>query len=44
MKMLTFWGSSTVPRCGYTDDLILFMQDIHLLQRATTILDQVFIN
>ena len=37
-------GSSMVPWCGYTDDLILFMQDIHLIQRATTILDEVFTN
>ena len=33
-----------VPWCGYTDDLILFMQDIHLMQRATTIFDEVFTN
>ena len=38
------WGSSMVPWCGYTDDLILFMQDIHLMQRATTIFDEVFTN
>ena len=37
-------GSSMVPWCGYTDDLILFMQDIHLMQRATTIFDEVFTN
>ena len=37
-------GSSTVPSCGYADDLILFMLDIHSLQRATTILDDVFTN
>ena len=38
------WGSSTVPWCGYADDLIFFMLDIHSLQRATTILDDVFTN
>ena len=38
------WESSMVPWCGYTDDLILFMQDIHLMQRATTIFDEVFTN
>ena len=38
------WGSSIVPRSGYTDDLILFMQDIHLLQRAKIILDEACTN
>ena len=38
------WGSSMVPWCGYTADLILFMQDIHLMQRATAIFDEVFTN
>ena len=38
------WVSSTIPWCGYVDDLILFMLDIHSLQRATTILDEVFTN
>ena len=38
------WGSSMVPWGGYTDDQILFMQDIHLMQRATTIFDEVFTN
>ena len=38
------WESSMVPWCGYTDDLILFMQDVHLMQRATTIFDEVFTN
>ena len=33
-----------VPWWGYTDDLILFMQDTHLMQRATTIFDEVFTN
>ena len=35
-------GSYTVPWCGYVDNLILFMLIIHSLQRATTILDEVF--
>ena len=30
------------PWCSYADDLILFMLDIHSLQRTTTILDEVF--
>ena len=38
------WESSTVPWCGYADVLILFMLDIHSLQRARTILDEVFTN
>ena len=38
------WGSSTVPWCGYANDLILFMLEIHSLQRATAILDEVFTN
>ena len=37
-------GSSTVPWCGYASNLILFMLDIYSLQRATTILDEVFTN
>ena len=43
-KNVKLWGSSTVPWCGYVDDLILFMLDIHSLQRAITILDEVFTN
>ena len=39
-----FSGSFSVPWCSYADDLILLMLDIHLLQRATTILDKVFTN
>ena len=38
------WGSSTIPWCGYGDDLILFMLEIHTLQITTTILDEVFTN
>ena len=41
---IKFWGSSTVPWCGYADNLILFMIDINSLQRATTILDEVLTN
>ena len=33
-----------LPWCSYADDLILFMLDIHSLQRTTTILDEVFTN
>ena len=29
---IKLWGSSTVPWCGYADDLILFMIAIHSLQ------------
>ena len=36
------WGLSSLPWCGYADDLILFMIDLHSLQKATTILDKVF--
>ena len=43
-KNVKLWGSSTVPWCGYADDLIFFMLDIHSLQRATTILNDVFTN
>ena len=43
-RNVKLWGSSTVPWCSYADDLILFMLDIHSLQRATTILDEVFTN
>ena len=35
-------GSSTIPWCSYGDDMVLFMLDIHSLQRATTILYDVF--
>ena len=38
------WESSTVPWCGYAGNLILFLLDIHSLQTATTILDEVFTN
>ena len=38
------WGSSMVPWCSYMDDLILFMQDIHLMQRTRTTFDEVFTN
>ena len=38
------WESSILPWWGYTNDLILFMQDIHIQQRATTIFDEVFTN
>ena len=37
-------GSSIALWCGHTDDLILLMLGIYLLQRATTILDEVFTN
>ena len=37
-------GSSIALWCGHTDDLILLMLRIYLLQRATTILDEVFTN
>ena len=37
-------GSFTVPWWSCADNLILFMLDIHSLQRATTILDKVFTN
>ena len=36
------WGRSSFPWCGYADDLILFMLDVHSLQKATTTLDEVF--
>ena len=36
-EIVKLQGSSIVLWCGYTDDLILFMLDIYLLQRATTI-------
>ena len=38
-KNVKLWGSSTVPWCGYVDDLILLMLGINSPQRATTILD-----
>ena len=38
------WGSSSLPWCGYTDDLILFTLNVHSLQRAATLLDHVFTN
>ena len=44
IENVKLWGSYMVPWCGYTGDLILFMQDIHLMQRATTIFDEVFTN
>ena len=37
------WGSSTVPWCGYAHSLILFMLDIHSLQRAANILDEILL-
>ena len=43
-KNVKLWGFSTAPWCGYSDDLILFMLDIYSLQRATTILDEVYTN
>ena len=43
-KNVKLWGSSSAPWCGYADDLIIFMLDIHSLQRATTILDEVYTN
>ena len=43
-KNVKLCGSSTVPWCGYANDLILFILDIHSLQKATTILDEVFTN
>ena len=43
-KNFKLWGSSTVTWCDYADDLIVFMLDIHSLQRATAILDEVFTN
>ena len=36
------WGRSSFPWCGYADDLILFMLNVHSLQKATTTLDEVF--
>ena len=37
-------GSSTVPWCSYVNNLILFMLYIFSLQRATTILNELFTN
>ena len=36
------WGISSLPWCGYADNLILFTLDINSLQKATNILDEVF--
>ena len=36
------WGISSLPWCGYANDLILFTLDINSLQKATNILDEVF--
>ena len=36
------WGISSLPLCGYADDLIPFTLDINSLQKATNILDEVF--
>ena len=36
------WGISSLPWCGYADDLLLFTLDINSLQKATNILDEVF--
>ena len=46
---IKLWGSSTVPWCGYADDLILcdshsFIAEWTTTIRATTILDKVFTN
>ena len=38
------WGSSSAPWCGYAEDLILFVVDIHSRQRATNILGEAFTN
>ena len=38
------YGSSTLPWCGYADDLILFLLDKIVLQHATVLLDEVFTN
>ena len=38
------WGTSFLPWSGYADDLILFMLDIPSLQKAATLLDEVFIS
>ena len=38
------WGSSTAPWCSCVNDLILFIFGIHSLQKATTILDEIFPN
>ena len=35
-------GSSSVPWCGYADDLILFLLDLTSLQQASSLLDSVF--
>ena len=36
-------GTSSLPWCGYADDLILFMKDLESLKRATKLLDEVFV-
>ena len=36
------WGSSTLPWCGYADDLVLFLVSALSLQKAVELLDQVF--
>ena len=35
-------GSSTLPWCGYADDLILFLLDLQGLQKSATLLQEVF--
>ena len=35
-------GESSLPWCGYADDLVLFLIDRSSLQQASTLLDQVF--
>ena len=43
-KNVKLWGSSSAPRCGYAEDLILFIVDIHSRHRATNILGEAFTN
>ena len=43
-KNVSLWGFFTLPLHGYADDLILFMLDIHSLQRAISIFDEAFPN
>ena len=44
IENVKLWGFSTGPWCSYVNDLILFILGIHVLQKAATILDEIFPN
>ena len=39
---LKYWRSTIIPWSGYTDDLVIYLQSLESLQKATELIDDIF--